>query len=158
MPYKVVDLWLMFCHFCVWNDDCCVETPQPFILLFSKPTFLPNKHNRTGQDQIILPFSFQFQNSMKYFSPSGKRQDVLKMIKRQMWYNCLAINEQMINFQHYQPNNYGCRFMHISIVDCRFASFIVDVDFRQKAIVDCRQKGPKSCDLHLIRNPPHPPP
>ena len=27
------------------------------------------------------------------------------------------------------------------IVDCRFASLIVDVDFRQKAIVDCRQKG-----------------
>ena len=59
----------------------------------------------------------------------------------------------MINFQPYQPNNYGCRFMHIFIVDCRFAYLIVDVDFCQKAIVDCRQKGPKSCDQHLIRTP-----
>ena len=62
------------------------------------------------------------------------------------------MNELMINFQPYQPNNYGCRFMHIFIVDCRFASLNVDVDFCQKAIVDCRQKGPKSCDLHLVKN------
>ena len=50
-----------------------------------------------------------------------------------------------------------CRFMHNFIVDCRFASLIVDVDFHQKAIVDCRQKGHKGCDLHLIRTPPSPP-
>ena len=41
--------------------------------------------------------------------------------------------------------------MHIFSVECRFASLIVNVDFCQKAIVDCRQKGPKSCDLHLIQ-------
>ena len=52
----------------------------------------------------------------------------------------------------------ACRFMHIFIVDCRFALLVVDVDFGQKSIVDCRQKGPKTCDLHLIRTPPHPPP
>ena len=51
----------------------------------------------------------------------------------------------------------ACRFMHIFIVDCRFAVLVVDVDFGQKTIVDCRQKGPKTCDLHLIRTPPHPP-
>ena len=43
----------------------------------------------------------------------------------------------------------ACRFMHIFIVDCRFASLILDVDFHQNAIVDCGQKGKKSCDLHL---------
>jgi hypothetical protein len=51
----------------------------------------------------------------------------------------------------------ACRSMHIFVVDCRFTSSIVDVDFRQKAVVDCRQKGKKSCDLHLVRTPPHPP-
>ena len=40
----------------------------------------------------------------------------------------------------------ACRFMHIFIVDCRFALLVVDVDFGQKSIVDCRQKGPKTCD------------
>ena len=52
----------------------------------------------------------------------------------------------------------ACRFRHIFVVDCRFASPIVDVDFHQKAIVDCRQKDQTSCDLHLIRTPPLPPP
>ena len=41
--------------------------------------------------------------------------------------------------------------MHIFSVERRFASLIVDVDFCQKAIVDCRKKGRKSCDLHLIK-------
>jgi hypothetical protein len=32
----------------------------------------------------------------------------------------------------------ACRFMHNFIVDCRFASLIVDVDFHQKIILDFR--------------------
>ena len=48
-------------------------------------------------------------------------------------------------------------FRHFFIVDCRFALLVVDVDFGQKSIVDCRQKGSKTFDLHFIGTPPHPP-
>ena len=60
------------------------------------------------------------------------------------------MKEQIISFQRNQPTNGACRFMHIFVVDCRFTSSIVDVDFCQKAVVDCRQQGKKSCDLHLV--------
>ena len=44
--------------------------------------------------------------------------------------------------------------MHISVVDCRFTKFIVDVDFLENMVVDCRSKGEKSCNQHLVRPPP----
>ena len=80
-----------------------------------------------------------------------------------LWVRCdtifLAIKEKIISFLSSLISlpNETCRFMHIFILNCRFASLIVDVHFHHKTIVDCRQKGQKSCALHLIRTPltPH---
>ena len=44
--------------------------------------------------------------------------------------------------------------MHIYVVDCRFTTFIVDVDLLEKIVVDFRPKGEKSCNKHLVRPPP----
>ena len=30
---------------------------------------------------------------------------------------------------------------------------MLDVDFLYETVVDCRQKGPKCCDLQLVRTP-----
>ena len=50
-----------------------------------------------------------------------------------------------------------CRFMYIYGVDCRFASFTVDVECCQKTVGDCRLIGEKCCDPHLLGPPPSPP-
>ena len=46
------------------------------------------------------------------------------------------------------------RYVH-KTTGCGEDDYKTDViQFHQKNIVDCRQKGPKSCDLHLNRTPP----
>ena len=50
----------------------------------------------------------------------------------------------------------ACRFCLFFIVDCRFWTFVVYVDFLQILAVDCKPKG-HPCNLHLVRPPYQPP-
>ena len=176
-------MWLIFCYLFVQNDDCCFET-HTIGTNFSKPNTLAKYTIGQDKIRVYCPSAFDFRTVLNIFLLQVRISIFLlpkiviiscQYLKGNKVFNIQSQICQLNGEDDYKTDVIqfflqwkswssdsslislpimACRFMHNFIVDCRFASLIVDVDFRQKVIVDCRQKGPKSCDLHLIRTPP----